>query len=124
MTPIASIALFQRNGQITFKRPRKETSPEITQARKSASRFWRGNISPPDRLLSVFTVYVQNGVAHISERRVTGRKAWIEYPAQVATVTAPHILACINELGIDREKAPPPMPDVLEINGLIYRREL
>lgn len=124
MTPIASVALFQRNGQITFKRARKESSIEVTQARKTAARYWRGNVTAPDRLLSIFTLYVQNGVAHVSERRVGGRYAWIEYPAQVATITQPHLLACIAELGVDPQKAPPPMPDTLEINGLIYRREI
>lgn len=123
MPLISSVALFQRNGQITFKRARKEASDEITHARKSASRFWRGNIAAPDRLLSVFTVHVSSGTAHIAERRMTGR-AWITYAARVSEVTQPHILACINELGVDASKQPVGLPETLEINGIVYRREL
>ncbi|MDK2769951.1 MAG: hypothetical protein KYX69_19810 [Sphingomonas sp.] len=123
MTPFASVALFRRNGSVVFKAPRKESSAEKTQARKSASRFWSGSIVEPDKLTKLVVLAVGGGLVLIGERQ-PGR-AWMEYrmtPAEAAK--QPHLAACLSELGVDADQAPPPLPDTLEINGAIYRREI
>jgi hypothetical protein len=123
MTPFASVALFRRDGGTVFKAPRKEPCQDKTQARKAASRFWRGNITEPDVLAKIILVHAAGRMIHISERATAG--GWVNYsldPTEAAK--APHLAACLAELGIDLASAPPPMPDVLEINGVIYRREI
>lgn len=123
MTLFASVALFRRDGRMTFKPPRKEASAIVTQARKSASRFWRASIQEPDKLNKVIVVTCAGSMATIAEHG--GARAWVEYTLPVAEAAQqPHLAACLAELGIDASKAPPPMPDTLEINGVIYRREI
>jgi hypothetical protein len=127
MTLFASVALFRRKDAIVFKAPRKEPSAEKTQARKSAARFWKGNISEPDVLTKVFLIQATPAMIHVSERAGnTGRdKPWVEYAlAPAVAMKSAHLAACLNELGFDLEAAPPPMPETLEINGVIYRREI
>lgn len=127
MTPYASVALFRRDGKVTFKAPRKERPQDATQARKAAIRFWRGNLNEDDRLLKVIVLRESDGVLEISERG-PGRqhdRAWVEYRSDIAAATRePHLAACIRELGISAEGAPPAMPDVLVINGVTYRRDI
>lgn len=123
MTPFASVALFRRNGSVVFKSPRKESSAEKTQARKSASRFWNGNIVEPDRLVKVVLVQSTGRGVTVSERQ-DGRD-WLEHtiaPADAAK--QPHVAACLAELGVDAASVPAALPDVIEINGVIYRREI
>lgn len=122
MTPFASVALFRRNGSVVFKAPRKEASDTATQARKSASRFWSGNIQEPDKLTKIVLVQWIGKAAHVSERQ---GQHWIEYRIDHAeALKQPHLAACLSELGIDPDNAPPTMPDTLEINGVIYKREI
>lgn len=123
MILFASVALFRRGGQLTFKAPRKETSAIVTQARKSASRFWNSAITEPDRLAKVIVVTVHDRIAHVAEN--AGTRRWVEYQLGLADAAAqPHLAACLVELGVDVAKAPPTLPDVLEINGAVYRREI
>lgn len=53
MTSFASVVLFKREGVTWFKPPRKERPEALTQARKAAMRFWRGNLSEGDALVRV-----------------------------------------------------------------------
>lgn len=127
MTLFASIALFRRGGEIVFKPPRKEPSDTRTQARKSAARFWNGNITEPDVLSKVILVEAGGPLIRISERAVTGGRdrPWVDFhlhPGEAAKQS--HIAACLAELGVDPESGPPPLPETLEINGVIYRREI
>ncbi len=123
MTLYASVALFRREGRMTFKAPRKEASGIVTQARKSASRFWNAAIQEPDKLMKTAVVHCTGNTAHIAEN--SGTRRWVEYKLSLAeAATQPHLAACLVELGVDAKKAPPPMPDVLEINGVVYRREI
>lgn len=127
MTLFASVALFQRGGKIVFKAPRKEPNASRTQARKSAARYWRGNITEPDTLSKVILVQASGQTVTVSERSVNaGRdKPWTDirlHPQEAAKQA--HIAACLAELGVDPEAAPPPLPETLEINGVVYRREI
>ena len=129
MTLFVSVPLFRRNGQSTYRAPRKEASGSSTHARKTAARFWNAAVREPDKLLKVFVVSADGYRVSVSERSFTATgnrwNPWIEQimtPVQAAA--HPHLAACLAELGIDPSKAPPPMPDVLEINGVIYRREI
>lgn len=123
MSRFASVALFKRGGNTVFKPARKEASPEKTQARKSASRFWNGNIVEPDKLTRLFVVEMRGQMVDVSERGHA--RSWIEYSLTTAEAAKQaHLAACLGELGVDPAAAPPPMPDVLEINGVIYRREI
>ncbi len=127
MTPFASVALFRRNGGTVFKAPRKEPSAHKTQARKSASRFWSGNITSPDVLAKIVLVQCSGRLVEIAERAtVNGQdRPWVEFRLDHAeAIKSPHIAACLSELGVDPASAPPPMPDVLEINGVIYVRQI
>lgn len=127
MTLFASVALFRRDGGIVFKSPRKEPSQDKTQARKSASRFWRGNIAGPDVLTKIILVQCTGQLIYVAERATNGGKdrPWVEYHIDHATAAkALHLAACLAELGIDPAAAPPPLPETLEINGVIYRREI
>lgn len=126
MTPFASVAIFRRNNQLTFKPPRKEPLPNATQARKAAARYWRGNIQEPDKLSRVLLVNVRGTTVHVAEREWrSGNRAWVEYPMQIAeALDDPAIAACLGELGVDGSAAPPPLPDTLEINGAIYVRQI
>lgn len=127
MTPFASVALFKRDGKLTFKAPRKEPHDTVTQARKSASRYWNGNIAAPDKLMKIILVQVTGPVATIHERAVNSGHdhPWLREGLQLASAAIqPHLAACLNELGVDATKAPTPLPDILEVNGVIYRRDL
>lgn len=127
MTIFASVALFKRDGAIRYRPPRKEPSDTETQARKSAARYWRGNIAEPDVLSKVVLVSAAGRLVTISERPINAARGrpwvtWTAHPLEAAK--QPHIAACLAELGVDPAAAPPPMPDTLEINGVIYRREI
>lgn len=123
----ASVALFRRNGQTTYRAPRKEPFEQQAQARKAAAKYWRGNIQEPDRLERVVLVNVDRSMVHVAERarNASSGRPWTEHTMQIAQAFEhPHLAACLNEIGVDLESAPAVMPDVLEINGLIYRREI
>ena len=128
MTLYASAAIFRRDGKNTYRPARKEASQISTQARKSAARHWANVIQDPDRLLKVFTVCQDGALLRVSERMFNGQvppRPWIERQMTVQEAADhPHLASCLAELGIDPQKSPPPMPDVLEINGVIYRREI
>lgn len=124
MTPYASVALFRRNGSVVFKPPRKERPDEITQARKAAMRFWAGHMGNADVLVKVILVREVGGKLEISERAPSD-PLWKGYSREIRGAEGePHIAACLGELGIDASAAPPPMPDVMTINGFVYRREI
>lgn len=123
MTLFVSVALFRREGRMTFRAPRKEANSEITQARKSASRYWNNMIREPDKLAKVIVVNCTGQIVQVSEH--DGGRRWVDYNMGLAEAAAqPHLAACLGELGVDAEKAPPALPDVLEINGVVYRREI
>lgn len=127
MTPFASIALFKRNGAIVFKPPRKERPADVTQARKAAMRYWRGALASGDVLSKVIVLREAQGRLEISERASNGGvdKPWIGFNAEIATAARePHLAACMAELGIAAGDMPPPLPDVLVINGFTYRRDI
>lgn len=118
-----SVALFRRDGRMTFKAPRKEASQIATQARKSASRFWRAAIQEPDKLAKIVVVHCAGNITSVAEN--VGGRRWVEYQLTNADAAEQlHLAVCQTELGVDASKAPPPMPDVLEINGIVYRREI
>lgn len=121
MPMFASVALFRRNGQMTYRPPVKRSHENVTQARKSAARLWNDAIRAPDKLHRIIVVARDGKGIHISEK-VGGWTEATMHPAEAAK--QPHLAACLKELGIDPNAAPPPMPDVLEINGVIYRREI
>lgn len=127
MTPFASVALFKRGGKINFKPPRKERSDTVTQARKSAIRYWRGNIAGDDVLTRVLVVREIAGSLEISERGplAGADRPWTTYTVDTARAAKePHLAACMKEIGIDPDDVPVAVPDVLVINGNVYRREL
>lgn len=124
MTPFASVSLIKRNGSTVFRPPRKERPNDATQARKSASRHWRRSIADGDTLVRIFVVREREGRMEIAEQ-TPGAAGWTSHFTQPADAAKlPHIAACMAELGIDPNDAPPVVPDVLEINGFIYRREI
>lgn len=124
MTIFASAAVFRRDGKLTFRARRKEASHELTQARKSAARHWTSEIAEPDKLATIYVVYAVGSFVYVSEK-TPGKRAWMIHQMTFEMVQdSPHIMACLDELGIDPTAAPPSIPDVLEINGIIYRREI
>jgi len=126
MTPYASTCLFKRDDQLRFRSARRENSTEETQARKSATRFWRNVIKQPDTLEKIVIVRVQAGspVLEIAERDPVGR-SWRLAKMEISLAAEePHLMSCLEALGVDPKASPPPMPDVMEINGFIYKREL
>lgn len=126
MNVYASTFLFSRGGRPTFRRPRKETQHNETQARKAASRYWLGAIGEDDKPIKVVLAHVIGGVLHVAERSPSARtdKPWQTYRLPIGEVKEAHLVACLTELGVDPSDAPPPVPDVLEINGVIYRRDI
>lgn len=128
MTPFASIALFRRDGKLTFKSPRKEAPNSETQARKASSRFWNTAIRAPDKLVKTVLVRVRPGgaIVDVTERdMIRPRTPWVTFALDtVEAMKQPHLAACLNELGVDVGAAPLPLPDVLEINGAIYVRQI
>ncbi|RWF71379.1 MAG: hypothetical protein EOQ34_15645 [Mesorhizobium sp.] len=87
-------------------------------------RYWAGRITAPDVLVKVILVREFAGKLEISERAPNDTN-WIGYDREIAGAEAePHIAACMAELGIDASMAMPPLPDVLNINGFVYRREI
>lgn len=127
MSLFASVALFRRNNNIVFKAPRKEPNASNTQARKSAARYWNGNIVDPDVLTKIVLVKRAGQLIHIAERAVnSGRdRPWVEFKLQHAeAMKQPHVAACLSELGVTAESAAPILPETLEVNGIIYRREI
>ena len=127
MTPYASLALIRRNGAIVFRPPRKERPDDITQARKAAFRYWRSSLTGDDVLVKVIVMREFAGNLEISERGASDdiRSPWTQYETNPqAEAKEPHLAACMAELGIDPSATPASVPDVLEINGFIYRREI
>ena len=123
MPSFVSVALCRRNGELGFRRPRREIGGDITQARKAASRYWRGHVTEGDKLLTIYVVEADRGVYAVSERAADA-PAWTRYSIQPAEVrSVPHIVACLRELGVNPDRAPPPPPEVLVINGWTYRRD-
>jgi hypothetical protein len=124
MTPYASVALIKRGNAIVFKPPRKERPTTPTQARKAASRFWRGSLDEGDTLAKIFVVREFAGRLEIAEQ-THGLTGWTQYiTASPDAAKHSHLAACMKELGIEPSAALPPVPDVLEINGFIYRRDI
>ena len=130
MTQFASVALFRRNGQVTFRAPMKQIQENVTQARKAAARVWNGAIRAPDKLLKVIVMdaYDDGRRVTIHEKAFTSPSGRWVMTGMLATDAAsqPHLAACLKELGIDPTdvRIEPVMPDTLEINGVIYRREI
>ncbi len=127
MTPFASIALIRRNGSVVFKPPRKERPDDLTQARKAAVRYWRGNMAESDTLVRVILVREYDGKLQVSERGHNNGhdNPWLFREREIAEASREaHIAACLKELGISANDAPAALPDVLTINGATYRREI
>lgn len=127
MAIFVSLALFKRAGQLTYRPPRIEASDSLTQARKAAARFWTANITDPDKIQRVYVLSVDRGLIQVSECKPRDGKAnlWVNYMKQPGELAAEaHMAAGLSELGVDVESAPTPLPDVLEINGVVYRREI
>lgn len=129
MTAFASVALFRREGQMTYRMPRKEAPDNETQARKASARYWNGVIRAPDKLVKTVLVRVRPGAADIvdiAERDMTRpRTPWVNFSLYTAeAMKQPHLAACLAELGVDVGALPPPLPDTLEINGAIYVRQI
>ncbi|MCL4767759.1 MAG: hypothetical protein KJZ80_16145 [Hyphomicrobiaceae bacterium] len=123
MTPYASVALFGRNGDVLFSPPHKERPTNITQARKAAARFWRSNLTAGDTLGSVILVREFAGQMEISERAAGSNRPWLEFTREIAEARQePHLAACLDVLRVGPGRAE--VPDVLEINGVIYRRDI
>lgn len=124
MTPFVSAAIVRKSGDVTFRRPRKERPDDATQARKAAARFWNRTHPTGYDLIKLVVLRERSGIIEIAERR-TGEIAWTEYTASVAEAyREPHLAACLGEIGIDAQFAPPEVPDVLIINGQVYRRDI
>jgi len=124
MTPFASVALIRREGQIVFRKPRKERPDVATQARKAAARFWGRTPASTDKLMKLIILREIDGKIEIAERP-TGETVWTEYTSTVQeAMREPHLAACLAELGIAADYGPPPMPDTLIINGHIYRKDI
>ena len=118
----ASVALFKRGGKLSFKPPRKIETTDPTQARKSAIRYWRGNIQSPDTLHRVFIARAVQGRVEIHERPAArSSHPWVKYQITQADIHEPHIQALANEIGAKFE--PDPVPATLVINNWIYRRD-
>lgn len=125
MPLFASVAMFRRNNGIVFLPPRKEPSDTATQARKSASRFWNGRAVNGDVLVKIALVETMGPLTAIHERDVSRDRPWVAYHRPHAEAAKQsHIAACLAELDIDPAEGPPAMPETLEINGVIYRREI
>ncbi len=129
MSQYASVALFRRGTALQFKPPRRERHADESQARKAASRYWAGNIQEPDRLTKIMLVRKRPGAAiiDIAERTPSSRrdKPWAVYSLDAAKAFEnPALAAALAEIGVSRNAAPAPLPDILEINGVIYRREI
>lgn len=125
MTPYVSVALYRRADKIVFKPPRKERPDSLTQARKSATRHWSAAAGDADRLVKVIVMREFGGNLEISERAAGNEKQWVEYQAGLQdAATEPHLAAALSELGLDPDAAPPPVPDILVINGFTYRRDI
>lgn len=122
MTPFVSVALIRRNGAIIFKPPRKERPDDLTQARKAATRHWRAVLASDDKLVKVIVMREVAGKMEVSERGDI-HSPWTQYtlaPARAAK--EPHLAASLAEIGVDPNALPPPMPDMIVINGETYRR--
>jgi hypothetical protein len=127
MTLYVSLAVFKRNGVPTFRPPRKEAPDTLTQARKAAARYWSASIVEPDKIHAIYVMAVNRGLIDVSEcnPRVARRSPWVSYTKQAGELAEEgHFAAALTELGIDIERAPSPLPDVLEVNGVLYRREI
>lgn len=127
MTLYVSLAVFKRGGQLTFRPPRKEAPDTLTQARKAAARFWAATIVDPDKIQRVYVLSVNRSLIEVSECKPSGGRSnlWINYAKQPGELAQEgHFAAALSELGIDIERAPAPLPDVLEVNGVVYRREI
>ena len=103
MTLFVSVPLFVRNGQSTYRQPRKEASASSTHARKTAARFWNSAIRTPDRLTKVFVVIADSARVTVAERSFTSTgnrwNPWIEQTMTPREAAAqPHLLACLKEL--------------------------
>lgn len=124
MTPFCSVALIRRDGEIVFRRPRKERPSIATQARKAAARHWNKALSPGDQLVKLVVLRERDGLIEIAER-APSTTVWADYTASAQEASkSPHLAACLGEIGVTGDFAPPPVPDTLVINGFVYRRDL
>lgn len=128
MSRYVSVALLRRADGVVFRPPRNEPSTSETQVRKAASIYWRNQATTSgDKLVKIFVVRKAGEGVEIAERgpRAGERRAWVSHIMDAATAARePHIAACMAELGIDPDDVPPPMPDVLVINGRTYRADI
>lgn len=124
MTPFASVALIRRDGETVFRRPRKERPDIPTQARKAAARYWNRTIGSGDKFVKLIVLRERSGLIEIAER-AAGEITWNEFTSSVQeAMREPHLAACLAEIGIAADFAPPEVPDVLIINGMTYRRDI
>lgn len=119
-----STALFRREGAVLFRPPRKEFHRDPTQARKAAARFWNGAVKAPDLLRKIILVSRHGEKIEVAERIASERRWQVDRMSPREAEDIPYLAACMTELGVDPHRAQPPMPDILEINGVIYRRDI
>lgn len=121
----ASTALIPDDGRLVAAEPRAEIGPSETQARKAASRFWNG----PAGVGAVSILVVERRDASIIlHERPAGRRdrrPWRTTPMTIAAARAhPRIRSCLAMLGAPPDQAAAAMPETLEINGIVYRRDI
>lgn len=127
MTLYVSLALFRRASQDTFMPPRKEACDSLTQARKAAARYWTNRMTAGDKIQRIYVFSVSRGLIEVSECKPRDGRTnmWVNYMKQPGELAAEgHMAAALAELGVDVDRAPTPLPDVLEVNGVVYRREI
>ena len=117
MTTYVSTAVTGQDGKTGFQVLRRLTLNNDTQARKSASRIWTefAHENGLD-LLQILVARKHGDRVIVSERQADNRK-WNEY---VAVKGRRMIDQIIKALG-NHEKTP--MPDEINVNGVIYIRK-
>jgi len=124
MTPFASVGIYANSSGTIYKGPRKERPLDLTQARKAAMRHWAKEERNNERLVRVVLAREINGMLEVSEK-IPGERHWLHYDVVIQLIADdPRLMAILAELGIDQNAAPPPLPDVLVINGHTYRRDI
>jgi len=123
MPHYVSTALMLEDGALVFRAPRHEHVKSETQARKAAARYW-GGIARRHGAVPVrfFIAEKSAGRITIAERAMSERH-WRCFPApDVNESSEPHVEALVSALGGVAPSTQIPMPDELEINGVLYQR--
>ena len=119
MITFVSTAICDNKDGSTYFQPKREVVADLTQARKAASRFWAGRVRHSKNELEKIVLFELAGLqARFHEKSIDGN--WVAY-------TPPDELLSYQQSLIDLAgglpNRNPPMPQVLEINGVIYERK-